>query len=528
MRGSDVIMSLTGFARHLQVSRETIVRRWQEAIGRAAAEVPSAQGLPEQQLRDHLPTLLDEIAGAVGGAAVAGVEAGGREHGRQRWGSGYDISEALRELAVLRQTLLDALDEYALGSPGLAHAEQMEAMRRLLDVIDRSAQAAAAQFHAEALGARRLLEAELEAASEQKDRFLALLSHELRNPLGPILTAVQLLEFTESDDPRLRRAREIIERQIRYQVRLIDDLLDVTRIARGKIALRLEAHDLSVVVAHAVESCLPAIEAKGQQLYLELAAGPLTVDADPVRLEQILINLLSNATRYTDPGGAIWLSTVAEDGHAVVRVRDNGSGIAPEMLPRVFDLFVQAEAPRGRDSGGLGIGLTLVKNLVELHSGIVEAHSSGPGTGSEFVVRLPLVDAAAAAAPAGGSLLKPAGRRRVVLVEDHADSRTMLAELLELLGHQVVAVPDGAEALRLAAEALPEAFVVDIGLPGMDGCELARELRRLPEGERVVLIALTGYGSPEEKERALEAGFDAHLTKPADIEQLHQLLSRTR
>jgi signal transduction histidine kinase len=520
-------MSLTKFARHLQASRETIIRRWQEAIGRAAAEVPSAQGLPEQQLRDHLPALLDEIAGAVGGAATAGVEAGGREHGRQRWGSGYDIAEALRELAVLRQTLLDVLDEYALGSPGLAHAEQMQAMRRLLDVIDRSGQAAAAQFHAEALTARRLLEAELEAASEQKDRFLALLSHELRNPLTPILTAVQLLEFAESDDPRLPRAREIIERQVRYQVRLIDDLLDVSRIARGKIALHLEAHDLNVAAAHAVESCLPAIEAKGQQLHLELAAGPLTVDADPVRLEQILINLLSNATRYTDPGGQIWLSAVAEDGQAVVRVRDNGIGIAPEMLPRVFDLFVQAEAPRGRDPGGLGIGLTLVKNLVELHGGIVEAHSAGRGTGTEFAVRLPIVDPAVAAAPGSAPRVKPAAHRRVVLVEDHTDSRTVLAELMDLLGHHVVAVPDGAAALRLAAEGLPEAFVVDIGLPDIDGYELARELRRLPDGERLVLIALTGHGSPEEKERAREAGFDAHLTKPADIEQLHQLLTRS-
>jgi signal transduction histidine kinase len=391
-------MSLAVLSQYLRTSEEAIFTRWQAAVFREA--VPSARGLQEPQLRNSLPALFEDIVIAIAGEPAPTVEAEGREHGRQRWGLGYDIGEVLRELFLFRQTLLDVVNEYAVGASGLACGEQVEALRRILDVIDRSAQAGAARFHTETIAARELLEQELTAANKQlkaaneaKDRFLAMLSHELRNPLAPILAAVQLLEYTEATDCRLRQAREVIERQVRHQARLIDDLLDVSRITQGKIALRQEIHDLRAAVTHAVESCQPAIQGKSQELRVELSAEALPVDADRVRMEQVITNLLTNAHRYTEPGGSIWLTVGKEDGAAIVRVRDSGIGISPVLLPRVFELFVQADTSLDRPHGGLGIGLTLVKSLVELHGGAVEAHSAGLGAGSEFVVRLPLVAA---------------------------------------------------------------------------------------------------------------------------------------
>jgi signal transduction histidine kinase/CheY-like chemotaxis protein len=520
-------MKSSAFAQHLRAAKGTIVERWTEAVHREA--VPSAEGLSQPQLLDHVPPLLEEISAALEGAPAPAIEAEGRAHGRHRWGNGYDISEVLREISLLQQTLLDVVEEYAGGSPGLTPVEQLDVIRRLLDLTNRSGHAAVAEFHSESMAARRLLEAELEAANEQKDRFLAMLSHELRNPLSPILAAVQLLEFTESADPRLRRARDVIVRQVRHQSRLIDDLLDVSRVARGKIALRVERHNLKAAVGYAVEACLPVIEGKGQELKLTLPDVALPVDADPVRLEQIVTNLLTNANRYTGPGGTIWLTLLQEGKEAVLRVRDSGIGIAPEQLPRIFDLFVQAETSLYRREGGLGIGLTLVKMLADLHGGTVEAHSEGPGKGAEFVVRLPVAEEAGSIEPSrdGDRGEKPVSRR-VALVEDNPDSREVLADLLELLGHQVLTAAHGLEALRLARQEKPEAFVVDLGLPGMDGYEVARALRGMPGGERLLLIALTGHGGPENEERARKAGFDAHLTKPADIDELQRLLATTR
>jgi signal transduction histidine kinase len=516
-------MTLVLFAQHLRASKEAIIARWQESVQREA--VPSAKGLSEPQLRDHLPSLLEEIAVALEGEPTPAVDAEGRAHGRHRWGSGYDIGEVLWEISLLQQTLLEVVNERSTSDPRLTHDEQIEVIRRLLSLTNLSGQAAVAQFHAESIAARRLLEAELEAANEEKDRFFAMLSHELRNPLSPILAAVQLLEFTETSDPRVRRAREIIARQVQHQARLIDDLSDVNRIAHGKIALRMETHNLKAVVSYAVEGCLPVIEGKSQTLHLALPDEILLVDADPVRLEQVVTNLLTNASRYTEPDGTIWVSVVREEREAVIRVRDTGIGIAPEKLPRIFDLFVQADPSPGRREGGLGLGLTLVKNLVELHGGAVGACSEGPGKGCEFAVRLPLVDETRLAQPLGSEAPStPLIRRRVVVVEDSADSREVLAELLQLLGHQVLTAADGPEALRLAQDQMPETFVVDMGLPGMDGYQVARALRRLPGGGQLLLIALTGYGSLEDKERAREAGYDAHLTKPADIDELQRLL----
>jgi two-component system CheB/CheR fusion protein len=520
------MMSLAAVAEYLCDYREAIIEQWEIAVRANPEAVPSAQRLTREALSDHQSPLIERIAGALVGASTPEVEPEGREHGSQRRRSGYDIAEVLREHTILRQTLLDRLSDYAVGSPGLTHEEREAVRQRLIDVIDRSGQAAAAQYHAEAIAACRELERELEAASRQKDRFLAMLSHELRNPLAPILNAAKLLRQTPLTDSRLERAGEIIERQAIYQARLIDDLLDVNRIAQGKIALRQERIDLRTAVAQAVETCLPAIEAKGLALSLDVPDQPLMVDGDPVRLAQIVTNVLNNAGRYTNAPGAITLTAGTEKKLAVVRVRDTGVGIAPEMLPRVFDLFAQADTSLDRRQGGLGLGLTLARNLAEMQGGTVEAHSEGLDQGSEFVIRLPLARASASAAEAGPGLTadREPISRHVLLVDDQPDARASLADVLEMLGHQVFTAANGPEALRLAWEEQPEVAIVDIGLPGMTGYELAQQLRRIPGGDRARLIALTGYGSPEDKERARQAGFDAHLTKPADLTELERLL----
>jgi signal transduction histidine kinase len=520
------------FAQHLRAARESLIQRWLAAVRGDASPVSTAQELSDTQLRDHLPILLDELIDAVEGTPTPLVEVEGREHGRQRFADGYDISELLRELCVLRETMLDVVEEYSAGTSGLSAEEALTVRRHLRQVIDRSAQAGVDQFHAEALGARRRLWNELEAtnlqlkaANEQKDRFLAMLSHELRNPLAPIFTAVQLLEFSEGADPRLRRAREIIARQVHHQARLIEDLLDLSRITHGQISLRREVHDLKELVAGAMEDCGPALAEKGHQLHLSFPEEPLPTEADPVRLEQVVTNLLINAIRYTDPGGTLWLSAARESDQAVIRVRDTGIGISAELLPRIFDLFTQGDTARDRPQGGLGIGLALVKTLVELHGGTITAASAGLGAGSEFVVRLPLAKELIRA-PVAPAVTTKASRPRLALVEDNPDAREVLAELLELRGYSVRTAADGPAALQLAGPEQPEVLIVDIGLPGMDGYEVARRWRQMPGGEGTLLIALTGYGSEIEKEQAREAGFDAHLIKPADIEELVQLLDR--
>jgi two-component system CheB/CheR fusion protein len=525
-------MRIAAFAQALRATKESLVERWLAEVGQEGFS--SAQELSTTQLRDHVPELLEGVCAAVEGSGAPVGETEGQEHGHQRWGTGYDIGEVVRELTLLRNVLLAALEEYADAAPEFTRGDEREARRRIRAVIDRFVQASVTRFHTDVLSVRRLLWEELEtahwqlkSANEEKDRFLATLSHELRNPLAPILTAVQLLEFSDVSDPRLRRAREVIERQVRHQTRLIDDLLDVSRIATGKLALRLEPHNLKVAVAYAVEAVMPAIEAKGQQIQVELSDEPLPVEADLVRLEQIVTNLLTNANRYTVPGGNIWLSAERTDGEAVVKVRDTGIGIPPTLLPRIFDLFTQAETARDRSRGGLGIGLALVKTLVELHGGVVEARSDGPGQGSEFMVRLPLLATACVSNETRlGATVPPRYQGQIAVVEDNADSRTVLADLLEALGYPVVTAADGPAALRLAQEEHVEAFVIDIGLPGMDGYEVARRLRQQPDGARLLLIALTGYGGPEDEERAKTAGFDAFLTKPAPIDELEQLLTR--
>ena len=367
----------------------------------------------------------------------------------------------------------------------------------------------------------QLAEAAL-AASRAKDEFMAMLSHELRNPLAPIVTALEIMKLR--NDPSTKE-REMIERQVAHLIRLVDDLLDISRVTRGMIELTRERLPVRDVISKAIEIASPLIEQKQHHIKIDVASG-LWVDGDAVRLAQVFANLLTNAARYTDPGGTIEVDACAEHGRILVRVSDNGTGISPQMLPRVFDLFVQGgDRGRARSDGGLGIGLALVRNLLALHGGTVSAHSDGEGRGSSFTVELEAVDPEFAQ-PSSDALparLRPTTGRRVLIVDDNADAASLLHDALRIFGHDVAVAHDGPQALSLIGKFRPQAAVLDIGLPVMDGYELARQMRA--NGlTQCMFVALTGYGQEEDRARSAEAGFAAHLVKPVDFERLAKVL----
>ena len=369
----------------------------------------------------------------------------------------------------------------------------------------------------------------LRQADRRKDEFLAVLAHELRNPLAPISNSLHILRLAEDLDPGIDKVREIMERQTNLLVRLVDDLLEVSRITQGKIDLRSERIDLAAVIRSAVETSRPQIDARRHQLAITVSPGPITVEADPIRLAQVICNLLNNAAKFTPEGGQIWLSARAKGGQAVISVRDNGVGIPLEVLPLVFEMFTQVAAPEARPLGGLGIGLTLAKTLVQLHGGQIEARSDGPGKGSQFTVRLPLAASAAAevarSVPPKAIETSPAPRR-ILVVDDTRDSALILGKLLEALGHHVVVAGCGSVALELARTHRPDVVISDIAMADMDGCELARRLRYEPGLEGMMLVALTGYGQERDRRRTEEAGFDHHLVKPVSLEVLERMFTR--
>lgn len=366
---------------------------------------------------------------------------------------------------------------------------------------------------------------ELADADRRKDEFLAMLAHELRNPLTALTNALHLIGLGAADSERFL---EISNRQVKQLVRLVDDLLDVARITQGKVALRKEIVPLADVIAAAVESVRPVIDARQHALTVSLPIRSIELEADRARLAQVIANLLGNAAKYTPTGGSIWLTAERLDDRVLVRVRDTGVGLEPELLPHVFDLFVQGAAAPDRAPGGLGIGLTIVRRLVEMHGGTVEARSPGVGLGSEFLLRLParpLPSVETVASPLPAPAPSPAGLR-VLVVEDNELTAESLALVLRLWGHEVYVAPDAALALELAAHHEPNVILSDIGLPGMDGYELARRLREGRTFGGAVLIALTGYGREDDRRRALDAGFDHHLVKPPDLDALAHLLGR--
>ena len=370
----------------------------------------------------------------------------------------------------------------------------------------------------------------LQEADRRKDEFLATLAHELRNPLAPLRSVAASLEARGDDPAEVDRSRCVMERQLDLLVRLVDDLLDVSRITRGKIALHRECLDLADVVALAVETSRPLIDARGQALELSLPVRPLYVQGDAVRLAQVVSNLLSNAARYTDAGGRIRLAVCGASDEARIHVCDDGVGIAPDMLLRIFDLFAQAEGALHRDPGGLGLGLTLVRTLVEMHGGHVEAHSDGLGRGSEFVVRLPAcappADREVAPVADAGGEASPGPGKRVLVADDSVDWAESLSLLLQRWRHDVTLVHDGRAALAAAQRVHPEVVILDLALPELDGLEVARRLRRDPALAGALLIAVTGHGREQDRQASAEAGFDRHLVKPVDPKLLRALLAQ--
>jgi PAS domain S-box-containing protein len=377
---------------------------------------------------------------------------------------------------------------------------------------------------------RKLTEEALREADRRKDEFLATLGHELRNPLAPIRAAVGVLELAKDDPSRWREMTAIIDRQSTHLVRLIDDLLDVSRITRGKITLRRQRLDLAEILERAEEGIRPVAEGRHLTFSAVGPAEPIHLEGDPVRLTQVLGNLLSNAFKYTPDGGAIRLTAGRVGEWAVIRVEDTGHGIEPEQLPEIFEMFSQSEGPAAYQEGGLGVGLSLARALTQLHGGTIEADSGGPGQGSVFTVRLPLAPGPVppASSQADRGVEQELPPRRILTVDDNADVCRSIAVYLRLGGHQVETASSGEEALQIADESRPDVVLLDIGLPGIDGYEVARRMRHRPWGEGVLLVAMTGWGQSEDKRRAREAGFDAHLTKPVAPENLLDVLSRRR
>jgi PAS domain S-box-containing protein len=368
---------------------------------------------------------------------------------------------------------------------------------------------------------RAQLYEEAQQANRAKDEFIAMLGHELRNPLGAISSAVRLLEPADALSDRAALARDVIARQTRHLARLVDDLLDVVRVMTGKVLLERQPMELAEVVTRHVGSLRTT--GKMQDHVVTVEAAPVWVDADIVRMEQVIGNLVSNALKYTPAGGHITITVKTEGGDAVLSVADTGVGIAPHLVTRIFDLFVQGERRLDRAQGGLGIGLTLVRRLVELHGGSVRAESAGVGGGSRFTVRLRAVPAPRAAAAAGVAP-RPVVPRRILVVEDNRDARDMLRHLLEASGHEVHEALDGRQGLEAALRLRPDVALIDLGLPELDGYELARRIRTVDPDRRMLLVAVTGYGSAEDRERSLTAGFDLHLVKPVDVDTLNDVL----
>ena len=367
---------------------------------------------------------------------------------------------------------------------------------------------------------------ELAAAARHKDEFLATLAHELRNPLAPIRNAVHYLGMDQLTGLEAKTARDVIDRQLAVMVRLIDDLLDVSRISRNKLDIRKQSVDLAAVVESALESSRPFIHECGHELTISLPSQPLMLDADPVRLAQVFSNLLNNAAKYTNRGGHIWLTAEHEGSDAVVSVRDNGIGIPSDMVARIFDMFTQIDRSLKQSQGGLGIGLTLVRRLVDMHDGSIEVHSQGLDQGSDFIVRLPRIrPPLEPPLTYDGPKSKSLSGCRILVVDDNKDSAITMAMLLRRKGNEIRTAHDGIEAVEVAESFRPELVLLDIGLPRLNGYEVARRIRQQPWGRELTLVALTGWGQDEDRRLSHEAGFDFHLVKPVDLAVLERLLA---
>jgi signal transduction histidine kinase len=437
-----------------------------------------------------------------------------------------------RELQTLNRSLEEANERLAEANTALQaeKTRELEALNATLRRANTSLEATNQALQTE-IAERVRVEQALKEADRHKDEFLAMLAHELRNPLAPIFNAIQIMRRKPLADPQLVWSRDVIQRQLGHLTRLVDDLLDVSRITRGKINVNREPVELSTIVSRAVETIQPLLSEKKHDLVVDVSDGHVKIDGDLTRLTQVVGNVLGNAAKYTDPGGRINLVAKPNGSSVEIRIRDNGIGIPSELLPSVFGLFTQLDRASDRTQGGLGIGLALVRKLVEMHNGTVTAHSDGVGCGSEFVIRLPCIadDAASNDDSMGrndfGKLQARSGHR-ILVADDNRDSLESLATLLQINGHEVHTAADGLEAIELAVQIRPEVALLDLGMPNMDGYEVARRIRAESWGKAVVLVALTGWGQDEDRRRSHDAGFDSHLVKPLDLDALTQYLAR--
>ncbi len=433
-----------------------------------------------------------------------------------------------RELSDLNRRLGQANEQLSQANIALQveKTRELQALNLTLQQANADLQRVNSDLQSE-VRERIRAEQALKDADSQKDAFLAMLAHELRNPLAAILSAVQLMRTRQLPDPQLSFSRDVIERQTGQLTRLVDDLLDVSRITTGKIKLTPEPVAVAEVIARAVETVEAVMREREHIFAVEVDDRTLRVRGDCVRLTQAIANVLDNAAKYTNKGGRVTLSTLQRDGQVEICVQDNGIGIAPEALPRVFDLFAQADREAEHFQGGLGIGLALVRRLLEMQGGSVEAYSEGKGRGSRFVIRLPLyVEAAQLAPEVQIRAVESQGiRRRILVVDDNLDALQSLAALLRVMGHEVAAAASGELALEVAEQTRPEVVLLDLGMPQLDGYEVARRLRSQPWGRGVVLVAVTGWGQDSDRRRSDEMGFDWHLVKPVALEQLTQLLA---
>lgn len=449
---------------------------------------------------------------------------------RETWALHLHPEDRERMLEDLRTRLKPGTDEYRREFR-IVHPTRGLRWILALGQIERNEQGRALSMTGISIDITRLkeVEQELREADERKNEFLAVLSHELRNPLAPLRNGIEILRLTNGKGELAERARAMMGRQLEQMVHLIDDLLEVSRISRGKIELKRAPMNLTSALQQALEVSKPLIDAAGHDLTIDVPPGPLLVDADPIRLAQVFGNLLNNAAKYTNPGGRLRL-TVGRDGDCVtVSVGDNGIGIPPPMLPKIFEMFAQVDQSLQRTQGGLGIGLSIARRLVEMHGGTLDARSEGPGRGSEFIVRLPLLAAA-------DTENKPTERtkhehggahpRRILIADDNQDAAASLALVLEMKGHEVRTARDGHEALQVAESFKPDVAVLDIGMPLLDGYRVCERLRAVPAGSEMLIIALTGWGQTEDKLRSEKAGFDHHLIKPAEVDALEALLRK--
>lgn len=528
----------------LIIGRDTsiLIDRWSR---RAVQEQPTAHRVHHKALLDHFREFLQALGQSLtetDESQLNGHCLSATIHGEQRWEVGWSLPEVVRDYQILRLVIYNYLEE-TLDRP-LGYREVMAIGLALDESITASVvmYATSRDQHLRELEEKRVeldrqvqehLRHQAEALREsdrRKNEFLATLAHELRNPLAPLRNAVGVLYLHPTTDETVVQLRDIFDRQVRQMARLLDDLLDVSRIAQGKVVLRKQRVHLATVVGQAVHMSEPLMKSRRLDFDVDLQTEALDVEADPDRLVQIVVNLLNNAAKYTDRGGRVWLTVKREATEAVIRVRDTGVGIASELLPLIFDLFTQAEWPADRSQGGLGIGLALVRRLVELHDGTITAASPGLDHGSEFVVRLPALSPTEVGE--GGQPLaevKPPlstiACRRILVVEDNTDAAVSLALLLRMQGHEVQIADDGPSALKTAAAFQPEVMLIDIGLPRMDGYQVAKHIRQQLGGDGLLLVALTGYGQDEYRQRSTAAGFNAHLVKPIDLQALGHILA---